>query len=99
MRIKLLLFGMMLAVSWLRAENVRIWDGRERGMDLVTIGHKRVTVFLSDGRTAVIGVPILIERTNVYRMKLLEAGRNARDGESPGNPGTNSVQRLPTKEK
>ena len=87
---------MMLAASCLGADNVRIWDGRERGMDLVTIGHKRVTVFLSDGRTTVIGVPILVERTNAYRMKKLEAVRSASARESLE---TNAVQQLPTKEK
>ena len=33
-----------------------------RGMDLVAIGHKRVTVYLADGRTTVVGIPILVEK-------------------------------------
>lgn len=39
-----------------------MWTGRARGMDLVTYGHKHVTIILSDGRTSVIGVPILVEK-------------------------------------
>jgi hypothetical protein len=31
-------------------------------MDLVAIGHKRVTVYLADGRTTVVGIPILVEK-------------------------------------
>jgi hypothetical protein len=31
-------------------------------MDLVAVGHKRVTVFLADGRTTVLGIPILVEK-------------------------------------
>ena len=68
---------MMLAASCFAADSVKMWDGRERGMDLITIGHKRVTVFLSDGRTTVIGVPILVEKPNAYRMKQLEAARTS----------------------
>ena len=45
-----------------RAEPVKLWDGKKRGMDLVAIGHKRVTVYLADGRTTVVGIPILVEK-------------------------------------
>ena len=68
---------MMLAASCFASDSVKMWDGRERGMDLVTIGHKRVTVFLSDGRTTVIGVPILVEKPNAYRIKQLDAARTS----------------------
>jgi hypothetical protein len=39
-----------------------MWDGKTRGMELVTIGHKKVIIYLADGRTAVLGIPILVER-------------------------------------
>jgi hypothetical protein len=39
-----------------------MWDGNKRGMELVAIGHKKVTVYLADGRTTELGIPILIER-------------------------------------
>lgn len=86
---KLYLIMMLLAASSFAGDSVKMWDGRERGMDLVTIGHKRVTVFLADGRTTVIAVPILVEKSNVYRLKQLEAARTA-DGTNnhPKNPRT-----------
>lgn len=86
---KLSLTMMMLAASCFGADSVKMWDGRERGMDLVTIGHKRVTVFLADGRTTVIGVPILVERPNAYRMKQVEAAKLA------DRPKTNGAGQLP----
>lgn len=45
-----------------RADPIKLWDGKNRGMDLVAVGHKRVTVYLADGRTTVIGIPILVEK-------------------------------------
>ena len=86
---KLYLTMMALAASCFAGDSVKMWDGRERGMDRVTIGHKRVTVFLADGRTTVIGVPILVEKPNAYRLKQLEAVRSA-DGTNnhPKNPRT-----------
>lgn len=56
--------GLLFLAIVASAESVKLWDGKERGMDLVAIGHKRVTVYLADGRTSVVGVPILVERTN-----------------------------------
>lgn len=53
--------GLMFAACLVSAETTKLWDGKERGMDLVTIGHKRVTIYLSDGRTSVVGIPILVE--------------------------------------
>lgn len=44
------------------AKTVPLWDGKERGMELITLGHKKVTIMLADGRTVVLGVPILVER-------------------------------------
>lgn len=49
------------------AEAVKLWNGKERGMELVTVGHKRVTVFLADGRTSVVGIPILVEQPKTGR--------------------------------
>ena len=43
-------------------KTVPLWDGKERGMELITLGHKKVTIMLADGRTVVLGVPILVER-------------------------------------
>ena len=51
---------LLAPLSW--AGTVKMWDGKNRGMDLVTVGHKRVTVFLADGRTTVLGIPILVEK-------------------------------------
>ena len=60
--------GLLFAAVIVSAQTVKLWDGKERGMDLVAVGHKRVTIYLSDGRTSVIGIPILVEtpqtRTN-----------------------------------
>ena len=52
----------LLTAPLLRADTVKLWDGKNRGMDLVAIGHKRVTVYLADGRTTVVGIPILVEK-------------------------------------
>ena len=54
----------LLAVSLMAADTAKppMWDGNKRGMELVTIGHKKVTVYLADGRTTELGIPILIER-------------------------------------
>jgi hypothetical protein len=38
------------------------WTGGTRNMELVSIGRKKVTILMADGRTAVIAVPILVER-------------------------------------
>lgn len=54
--------AVVLTASLTRADTIKLWDGKNRGMDLVAIGHKRVTVYLADGRTTVVGVPILIEK-------------------------------------
>lgn len=53
---------MLLLAPLSQAGTVKLWDGKNRGMDLVAVGHKRVTVFLADGRTTVLGIPILVER-------------------------------------
>ena len=58
----LICLALLFAVSLSHAEAVKLWDGKSRGMDLVTVGHKRVTVFLADGRTTVLGIPILVEK-------------------------------------
>ena len=52
----------LLIAPFLLADTVKLWDGKNRGMDLVAIGHKRVTVYLADGRTTVVGIPILVEK-------------------------------------
>jgi hypothetical protein len=54
----------LLAVSLMAADTAKppMWDGNKRGMELVAIGHKKVTVYLADGRTTELGIPILIER-------------------------------------
>jgi hypothetical protein len=38
------------------------WSGRSRNMELITVGHKQVSVQLTDGRTIMLGIPILVER-------------------------------------
>ena len=58
----LICLAMLLLTPLSHAGTVKMWDGKTRGMDLVTVGHKRVTVFLADGRTTVLGVPILVEK-------------------------------------
>ena len=54
----------LLAVSLMAGGTAKppMWDGSKRGMELVTIGHKKVTVHLADGRTTELGIPIIIER-------------------------------------
>ncbi len=52
----------LLAAPLLRADTITLWDGKTRGMDLVAVAHKRVTVYLADGRTTVVGIPILVEK-------------------------------------
>ena len=54
--------AVLLVASLSHAGTVKLWDGKTRGMDLVTVGHKRVTVFLADGRTTLLGIPILVEK-------------------------------------
>ena len=54
--------AVVLTAPLTRADPIKLWDGKNRGMDLVAIGHKRVTVYLADGRTTVVGIPILIEK-------------------------------------
>jgi hypothetical protein len=65
----LLTVSLLLALSLLAADPQKparqkapLWDGNLRGMELVTIGHKKVTVYLADGRTTELGIPILVER-------------------------------------
>lgn len=59
----LLFLAVFLAAPLLHGEEaVKLWDGKNRGMDLVAIGHKHVTVYLADGRTTVVGIPILVEK-------------------------------------
>ena len=58
----LICLALLFAAALSHAEAVKLWDGKSRGMDLVTVGHKRVTVFLADGRTTVLGIPILVEK-------------------------------------
>lgn len=58
----LLWLAVLLTAPLTRADTIQLWDGKSRGMDLVAIGHKRVTVYLADGRTTVVGIPILVER-------------------------------------
>lgn len=58
----LICLAVLLASPIVRAEPVKLWDGKKRGVDLVAIGHKRVTVYLADGRTTVVGIPILVEK-------------------------------------
>ena len=69
MKYKALLLTVLLAIPLLAADSINsspdmapVWDGKARGMELVTIGHKKVTIYLADGRTAVLGIPILVER-------------------------------------
>jgi hypothetical protein len=69
MKYKALLLTVLLAIPLLAADSIisspeksPMWDGKTRGMELVTIGHKKVTIYLADGRTAVLGIPILVER-------------------------------------
>jgi hypothetical protein len=59
---KLFCLAVLLVAPLSPAGTVKLWDGKTRGMDLVAVGHKRVTVFLADGRTTVLGIPILVER-------------------------------------
>lgn len=75
-RMKMLatLFLVLATAAW-AAEPVKLWTGKARGMELVTIGHKQVTVLLADGRTAVLGIPILVEKTNPYSARLKELQR------------------------
>ena len=54
--------AVLLVAALSHAGTVKLWDGKTRGMDLVAVGHKRVTVFLADGRTTVLGIPILVEK-------------------------------------
>ncbi len=58
-----------LAASWAAIPGL-LWDGAQEGKELVTIGHKQVTILLADGRTASIGVPILVEKENAYQKAL-----------------------------
>jgi hypothetical protein len=58
----LICLAMLLVAPLGHAGTVKLWDGKKRGMDLVAVGHKRVTVFLADGRTTVLGIPILVEK-------------------------------------
>jgi hypothetical protein len=62
MKTLLCLAVLLTAPLLLGEEAVKLWDGKARGMDLVAIGHKRVTVYLADGRTTVVGIPILVEK-------------------------------------
>jgi hypothetical protein len=59
---KLFCLAVLLVAALCHAGTVKLWDGKTRGMDLVAVGHKRVTVFLADGRTTVLGIPILVEK-------------------------------------
>lgn len=38
------------------------WTGASRGMELVSVGRKKVTILTADGQSVVIAVPILVER-------------------------------------
>ena len=58
----LICLAVLLAALIVRAEPVKLWDGTKRRVHLVAIGHKRVTVYLADGRTTVVGIPILVEK-------------------------------------
>ena len=58
----LICLAVVLVAPLSHAGTVELWDGKKRGMDLVAVGHKRVTVFLADGRTTVLGIPILVEK-------------------------------------
>ena len=69
----LLCFAVLLTAPLLLGEEaVKLWDGKARGMDLVAVGHKRVTVYLADGRTTIVGIPILVEKDR------LPSGRSSR---------------------
>lgn len=69
----LLCFAVLLTAPLLHGEEaVKLWDGKARGMDLVAVGHKRVTVYLADGRTTIVGIPILVEKDR------LPSGRSSR---------------------
>lgn len=61
----LICLAMLLVAPLSHAGTVKLWDGKKRGMELVTVAHKRVTVFLADGRTTVVGIPILVEKPKV----------------------------------
>ena len=65
----IVLTSLLLATAalGLASDSAKTWNGRTRGMELVTIGHKRITVFLADGRAVVLGIPILVERPNSTR--------------------------------
>lgn len=66
MKIKTLSVSILLLIAsvWPVCSNDQmvLWDGASRGLELVTIGHKKVTVYLADGRTTILGIPILVER-------------------------------------
>ncbi len=68
--ITLIIMGLTLGCAGVEAP--LIWDGDRYGMELLTIGHKQVTILLNDGRTAVVGVPILVERQSAYQKSLNE---------------------------
>lgn len=68
----LAIFSVLCLSTGANDKSVKLWDGKQRGMDLITIGHKQVTVILADGRTACLGIPILVERPSPYHQKILE---------------------------
>ena len=65
--------AVLLLASLSQAGTVKLWDGKSRGMDHVAVGHKRVTVFLADGRTTVVANPIQVEKP---KAALTAAGKN-----------------------
>ncbi len=58
----LICLAVLLVTPLSHAGTFKMWDGKTRGMDLVAVGYKRITVFLADGRTTVLGIPILVEK-------------------------------------
>ena len=49
----------LLAADFINSspEKAPVRDGKARAWNFVTIGHKKVTIYLADGRTAVLGSP------------------------------------------
>ena len=83
----LICLAVLLTAPFLRADPLKLWEGKSRGMDLVAIGYKRVTVYLADGRTTVVGIPILVEKPKAAaQASNRKAAINHRDNHAPQKP-------------
>ena len=83
----LICLAVLLASPIVRADPTKLWDGKNRGMDLVATGHKRVTVYLADGRTTVVGIPILVEKPKTAAPVSKPApANNSHDHHAPKKP-------------